>query len=157
MKSLFLFFILLTACSAMTNRNDLKSISQVQECWNSKTMSCIKNNFGHPQKEKNDTVSFFQDGNEYLIVFFDKEKQQIKEIQFWLHPPISLSGEALKKILSSDDWQTENLPEKNPHVVNLAVANHSLKLGTSFLTYQINKTKPVRAVYWGADYKDLEF
>lgn len=141
----------------MTNRNDSKSISKIQECWNSKKLACIKNNFGNPQKEKNDTIAYLQNGNEYLIVFFDKEKQQIKEMQLWLYAPLSLDGEVLKKILSSDDWQTESLPEKNPHAVNLAVANHSLKLGASFLTYQISKTKPVRVVYWGADYKNLEF
>ena len=57
----------------------------------------------------------------------------------------------------SNDWQIENLPEKNPHVVNLAMTNYSIKLGASFLTYQVNKTKPVRVIYWGADYRNLEF
>lgn len=157
MKSLSLIFILLTSCSAMTNRNDSKSISQIQECWNSKKLACIKKHFGNPQKKEDGSISYLQNGNEYLIVFFDKEKQQIKEMQFWLYAPLSLDADSVRKILSSNDWQTENLPEKNPHVVNLAVANYSIKLGTSFLTYQINKAKPVRAIYWGADYKNLEF
>lgn len=157
MKSLFLFFILLTSCSVMTNRNNLKSITQVQECWNSKKLACIKNYFGNPQKETDDFISYLESGNEYLIVFFDKEKHQIKGIQRWIYAPLSLDAEALKKILSSDDWKIENLPEKNPHVVNLAVANYSMKLGASFLTYQINTTRPVRVIYWGADYKNLEF
>lgn len=157
MKSLFLCFILLTSCSAMTNRNSSKSITQVQECWNSKKLACIKNHFGNPQKEKDNSISYLQGEDEYLIVFFDKEKQQIKEMQFWIYAPLSLNAEAIKKILSSDDWQSENIPENNPHVVNLAVANYTIKLGASFRTYQINKTKSVRAIYWGADYKNLEF
>jgi hypothetical protein len=78
-------------------------------------------------------------------------------VQLWPYAPLLLDAETLKKILLSDDWKTENIPEKNPHVVNLAVANFSPKLGASFLTYQINKIKPVRAIYWGANYKNIEF
>lgn len=157
MKSLFLMFFLLTSCSAMTTVNETKSLSRVQECWNSKKLACIKKYFGNPQKEQTSSISYFQNENEYLIVFFDKEKQLINGIQFWLHSPLSLDSDAVKKILVSNDWQIENLPEKNPHVVNLAMTNYSIKLGASFLTYQVNKTKPVRVIYWGADYRNLEF
>lgn len=157
MKSMFILFILLTSCSAMVSRNDSKSITKVQECWNSKSVACIKKYFGNPKKEKDGSISYLQDENEFLIVFIDKKENKIKGMQLWLYGPLSLDAEELTKILLSDDWKAEKIPEKNPHVVNMAVANFSNKLGASFLTYQTNTTKPVRAIYWGADYKNLEF
>lgn len=157
MKLLFLIFFMLTSCSSVSVKNETQSISKIQECWNSKKLECIKKYFGNPQKEKTNIISYQQNGNEYLVVVFDNEMQEIKGIQFWIIDSFFLDADAIKKILISNDWQTSNLPEKNPHVVNLAVTNYSLKLGASFLTYQFNKSKSVRVIYWGADYNNLEF
>lgn len=157
MKFLFLFFILFGSCSAIPAKGDSKSISKVQECWNFRSLICIKKYFGNPQKEASDSISYLQNGNEYLTVFIDKKEQLIKGVQFWLYDPFFLDAKTIKKILPSDDWSMESLPEKNPHVVNLAVTNFSKKLGVSFLTYQLDKGKPVRVIYWGGDYKNLEF
>lgn len=157
MKLLFLTCFMFISCSAMTTGNDSRSISKVQECWNSKKLECIKKHFGSPQKEQNSSISYFHGDNEYLNISFNKENQQIEGIEFWIYSPLSLNADAIKKILVSSDWKSEILPEKNPHVVNLAIANYSLKLNASFLTYQLNPTKPVKVIYWGADYMGLEF
>jgi hypothetical protein len=51
----------------------------------------------------------------------------------------------------------EKIPETNPHVVNLAEANFSRKLKSSFFTYEFDTEKKVRIIYWGGDYMKMEF
>lgn len=156
MKSLFILFALLSSCSALPIKDDSQSISKVQECWNIKSLKCIKKYFGTPRKETPDSITYIQNENEYLTVFIDRNKQLIGA-QFWIFNSASLNAEAIKKILSTDDWAMENIPEKNPHVVNLAISNFNKKLDVSFLSYQLNPKKLVRVIYWGGDYKNLEF
>lgn len=156
MKSLFLLLALVNSCSSLPTNDNSKSISKIQECWNIKNLKCIKKYFGNPQKKTPESISYIQNENEYLTVFIDKKEQLIKGAQFWIFDSVSLNAENIKKILSSDDWSTENIPEKNPHVVNLAITNFSKKLDVSFLTYQLDKKKLVRVIYWGGNYKNLE-
>ncbi len=156
MKSLFILFTLLSSCSTMPPLDDSQSISKVQECWNAKSIQCIKKHFGLPQRATPDSISYIQNGNEYLTVFVNQKQQLIKSAQFWIFKTTTLNAEAIKKILSTDDWSMENIPERNPHVVNLAVTNFSKKLDVSFLTYQLDQKQLVRIIYWGGDYKNLE-
>jgi hypothetical protein len=153
MKLLFLL-ILLASCSTFQVNDYSRSIPQVQFCWKLKSVACIKEHFGIPQKVTEESFSYIKNENEYLTIFY--RNKDILAAQFWLYDPAFSNAKAIKQLLSSQDWSTEKIEEKNPHVVNLAEANFSKKLGTSFLTYQLDKKKSVRVIYWGGDYKSLE-
>ena len=153
---LLLILAFVSSCSAMSIKDDPQSIAKAQKCWNVKNLKCFKKYFGAPQKETSNSISYFRNDKEFLTIFIDENKHIVSGAQYWIYDS-SLNIEAIKKILISDDWALEKLPETNPHVVNLAVANYSKKLGASFLTYQLDKVRPIRAIYWGGDYKNIQF
>lgn len=154
MKLLFLL-ILLASCSTFQVNDYPRSILQVQSCWELKSVACIEEYFGVPQKVTTESFSYIKNENEYLTIFY--KNKDILAAQFWLYDPAYSSAKAIKQLLPSHDWSTEKIEEKNPHVVNLAEANFSKKLGASFLTYQLDKKKSARVIYWGGDYKDIEW
>ena len=154
MKLLFLL-ILLVSCSTFQVNDYSRSIPQVQFCWGLKSVACIKKHFGVPQKVTEESFSYIKNENEYLTISY--KNKDILAAQFWLYDPAYSSAKTITQLLPSQDWSTEKIEEKNPHVVNLAEANFSKKLGTSFLTYQLDKKKSVRVIYWGGDYKNLEW
>lgn len=154
MKLLFLL-ILLASCSTFQMNDYSRSIPQVQSCWELKSVACIEEHFGVPQKVTTESLSYIKNENEYLTIFY--KNKDILAAQIWLYDPAYSSAKAIKQLLPSQDWSTEKIEEKNPHVVNLAETNFSKKLGTSFLTYQLDKKKSVRVIYWGGDYKNLEW
>lgn len=153
---LLLILAFFSSCSAVSIKSDSQSIVKVQECWNIKKLKCFKKYFGEPQKENSNSISYFTNDKEFLTIFIDKNEHKILGAQYWIYDS-SLNIDTIKKILISDDWALEKLPETNPHVVNLAVANYSKKLGASFLTYQLDTLRPIRAIYWGGDYKNIQF
>jgi hypothetical protein len=120
-------------------------------------MECIKNNFGDPQKSTKDSISYFEGKNEYLTIFHEGNEKKLVGAQLWLFDPTYSKASVVKSLLPSEDWKTEQIEETNPHVVNLAETNYSNRLKASFLTYKLDKEKSVRVIYWGGDYKKLEF
>ena len=154
MKLLFLF-ILLASCSTFQVNDYSRSIPQVQFCWELKSVACIEEHFGIPQKVTTESFFYINNENECLTIFY--KNKDILAAQHWLYDPTYSSANAIKQLLLSQDWSTEKIEEKNPHVVNLAETNFSEKLGTSFLTYELDKKKSVRVIYWGGDYKSLEW
>jgi hypothetical protein len=149
-----LILLLVFSCTQIKLNNSSTSIPYIQECWSTKDVACIKKYFGSPSEETKDHISYSQDQTPTLKVFVSGQK--IESIHYWLVDPKYANRESLKILLPSDDWNSEAIPEQNPHVVNLAVVNFSLKRGASFLTYKLDTENKVRMVYWGGNYKDIE-
>lgn len=148
-----LLFIL--SCSTFNIKDYSQTIPQIQNCWKKRDIACIEKHFGVPQERKQDSIIYSQDGSPTLKIFLKDHK--ISSIYYWILDPKYANASAIRTLLRSDDWNVEKIPEKNPHVVNLAEANFSQKLESSFLTYELDSEKKTRIIYWGGNYKSMEF
>jgi hypothetical protein len=155
MKLLILIF--LASCS--TNGAPLypNTLVTLQKCWDASSLECINKNFGRPDKKSNRSIVYLSGQNEFLTIFTSPDHKKIVGIQYWIFPPPKASADEIRKMLPASDWKQTTIPERNPHVVNLAIANHSDKLGAHFLTYKTDKKQEVRVLYWGGNYMNMEF
>lgn len=154
MKLIF-FLMLITSCSTFSINDYSQTIPQIQKCWKKQDVACIEQYFGKPQERTKDSMIYSSDGSPTLKVFLNDQK--IVSIFYWILDPKYANSTSVKNLLPSDDWKIEKIPETNPHVVNLAEANFSRKLKSSFLTYELDSEKKVRIIYWGGDYMKMEF
>ena len=154
MKLIF-FLMLISSCSTFSINDYSQTIPQIQKCWKKQDIACIEQSFGRPQERTKDSMIYSSDGSPTLKVFLND--QRIVSIFYWILDPKYASSMSIKNVLPSDDWKIEKIPETNPHVVNLAEANFSKKLGSSFLTHELDSEKKVRIIYWGGDYMKMEF
>lgn len=161
MKSIIklLFLIIFGACSSsqISRTPTLPgSIGLIQNCWETKLISCIEDKFGKANQITNEKLIYLNDtGNEVLTVYKDDDSTKIFSIRYWLFSYPQIDSEVIRKQIPSDDWQQIPLPERVAHVADLALANHSEKRGAHFLTYKLDKKQEVRVLYWGGDYKNI--
>ena len=101
-------------------------------------MSCIEQNL---KKES---------GTQRINVFPDESGSTILSMQYDI-PFHAGNSEQIKMILKATDWVEIQIPETNPHVVNLAVSNYSASLGVHFITHKSDPKKEVNVIYWGGD------
>lgn len=52
------------------------TLSILQECWNSKQYSCIRESFGSPAKITTDAATYLDGENEYLTVFLAHDQKK---------------------------------------------------------------------------------
>lgn len=152
---LIVFLLFIVSCSTLNINDYSQSIPQIQKCWQKRDISCIEKHFGTPSERTKESIIYSQDGSPTLKVFLNDQK--IVSIYYWILDLGYANSTSIKTLLRSDDWKIEKMPETNPHVVNLAEANISNKLGSSFLTYELDPEKKVRIIYWGENYKNIEF
>lgn len=153
---LIAIFSFIVSCASIGHPPYPNSLDALQKCWTSKNTECIKTQFGSPNRVTKDSFVYLSGENEFLTIFTSKNHQQIEGIQYWIFSSPQATSFEVKKALSSSDWTQSKLPEKNPHAVNLAIANYSAKLGVHFLTYELDKKQEVRVLYWGGNPMDIE-
>lgn len=154
MKLIF-FLIFISSCSTFSINDYSQTIPQIQKCWKKQDIACIEQYLGKPQERTKESLTYSSDGSPTLKVFINDQK--IVSIFYWILNPKYANSTSVKNLLPSDDWKIEKIPETNPHVVNLAEANFSRKLKSSFLTYELDSDKKVRIIYWGGEYMKMEF
>lgn len=156
--SIYSLVLILVSCSATNKFNNSfeTQIADLNNCWKKKEAACVSKLYGTPMLEPKKQLYLNSDGREVLTVYLSEDdERKIHSMKLNLLASPSKNANDIRKALPSGDWMEYQVPETNPHVVNLALIHFSNRLEVHFLTYKTDPKQEVKVLYWGGDYKNI--